>query len=31
MTNVNPNNRNETKPDVFQWIKFKSDITFAKN
>ena len=28
MTIVNPNNRNETKSDVFLWDKFKSDIIF---
>ena len=25
---VNPNNRNETKPDISSWDKFKSDIIF---
>ena len=28
MTKVNPNNRNETKSDIFQLDIFKSDIIF---
>ena len=28
MTKVNPNNRNETKSDIFLWDIFKSDIIF---
>ena len=28
MTTVNPNNRNETKSDIFSWDIFKSDIMF---
>ena len=28
MTKVNPNNGNETKPDIFPWKISKSDITF---
>ena len=28
MTKVYPNNGNETKPHVFAWDIFKSDITF---
>ena len=28
MTEVNPNNGNETKSDIFPWDIFKSDITF---
>ena len=28
MTEVNPNNGNETKSDIFPWDIFNSDITF---
>ena len=28
MTNVNPNNENETKSDIFPWNIFKSDTIF---
>ena len=28
MTEVDPNNRNETKPDITSWDIFKSDIIF---
>ena len=28
MSRVNPNNRNETKPDIFSWDIFKSQIIF---
>ena len=28
MTKVNPNNRNETKPDIFPWDIFKSGMFF---
>ena len=28
MTKVNPNNRNETKSDIFPWDIFKSSIIF---
>ena len=33
MTNVNPNNGNETKQDIFSWGIFKSDSIsfFTKN
>ena len=28
MTNVEPNNGNETKSEIFLWVKFKSDDKF---
>ena len=28
MTELNPNDGNETKSDIFSWDIFKSDITF---
>ena len=28
MTNMNPNNGNEIKSDIFPWDIFKSDIIF---
>ena len=29
MTKVNPNNRNETKSDIFLWDIFKSDTIIS--